>query len=235
MDNDTNTALKLGNKITIPSNSTWYVAGFDVEKNKTASDGTVYDNGYGIALVPVSNYLGWRSEWDYTIKNGYINSIIHTSGIPEIMSRMQSILGTHLINRNVLLGSATDMPDQITSSMDIIEVRTTAYTWVTSYGTCMSGCQLTGDAASYSNKYDDGEANYKLPLFDNIEYNVTSITNNFWLRGISAASSNYEFALIAGYNNDDNVIKSSNVKRFYTTSGNVIKAEYYMRPLIYIR
>lgn len=45
----------------------------------------------------------------------------------------------------------------------------------------MSAGQITGTFASNNNKYDDGEANYKLPLFN---YEEWSLDTNVWLRGI---------------------------------------------------
>lgn len=49
--------MRLGDRIRIndgTENIIWIVAGFDCEYNHTASDGTVKDNGYGIALFQKS-------------------------------------------------------------------------------------------------------------------------------------------------------------------------------------
>ena len=53
--------LKLGQIINIKYNnytSQFIIAGFDMESNRYASDGTLYDNGYGICLMPYSNLDG---------------------------------------------------------------------------------------------------------------------------------------------------------------------------------
>ena len=50
------TPAKLGNYIQFYYDSRfsaeWEIAGFNCEHNQTAADGTVYDNGYGILLIP---------------------------------------------------------------------------------------------------------------------------------------------------------------------------------------
>ena len=82
----------------------------------------------------------------------------------------------------------------------------------------MSAGQITGKFASNYNKYDDGEANYKLPLFN---YETWSFDAWAWLRGLY------------GINNfGDNVY-------VLTPSGDSdwvdCNSSYGLRPLIYIR
>ena len=201
IDNDTNTMLKLGNKITINSGSnstTWYVAGFDVEHNQTAADNTVYDNGYGIALIPTGSITtsAWNSSGD--ISGGYIQSTLHVTTIPSCMSTYLSIVsdGNHLINRNVLLSSAIG---------DGSSKYTYAYTWTTSYGTAMSHGQIDGTFGKSYTKYDDGEANYYLPLFKNnpsTGWNWTSKSFlwNTWLRNASDTYTKWAFEYKRGKN-----------------------------------
>ena len=45
----------------------------------------------------------------------------------------------------------------------------------------MSIGQMNGTFASYNNKYDDGEANYKLPVFN---YEAFKTGYDFWSRGV---------------------------------------------------
>lgn len=63
--------LAVGNRLWIGDGSSisssyklWIIAGFDIEYNQTAADGTTYMNGHGIALIP--NYR--------KTDNGYYNS-----------------------------------------------------------------------------------------------------------------------------------------------------------------
>ena len=212
-DTTTSTTLKLGNKITISDgtyNAEWYVAGFDLEHNATASDSTVYDNGYGIALVPVTQ-LG-TATWNAsdTLTGAYTSSTMHKSHIPTRMSALQTILGDHLVYRNVLLSTAVSGSG---SSMN-----SSSYAWTKCYGTLMSIGQMTGTFASNRNKYDDGEANYKLPLFDNMEYKTGSV---FWSRGVWGYYRSY---YVVWFVNTAGSIANYSV----TYTGGV-------RPLIYIR
>ena len=64
---DGNTKLRVGNYVTIQDgtyNAVWEIAGFDMEHNQTAADGTVYDNGYGICMIPKTQLteLYWNNS-----------------------------------------------------------------------------------------------------------------------------------------------------------------------------
>ena len=61
------------------------------------------------------------------------------------------------------------------------------YIWTTAYCTLMSVGQITGTFANNRNKYDDGEANYKLPLFNYETWNFDAWA---WLRGLNGYSDN---------------------------------------------
>ncbi len=169
----------IGSYVTIMDgtyNKEWVIAGFDMEHNATAADGTVYDNGYGICLIPkksLGNYV-WSDEIDGFTSNGYNGSSINTSTLPAVANNLKKVLGDHLVLRNVLLSSSRNNSNQAS-----------AYTWTTAYCTLMSAGQITGTFASDSNKYDDGEANYKLPLFN---YETWSFDIWAWLRGLSGLS-----------------------------------------------
>ena len=144
--------LKLGQCIQINDgvyNQLWRIVGFDCEYNSTASDGTVKDNGYGIVLIPKLN-LG---EYPWHTSSGaipYISSTMHTSTLPTVTNNLKNVLGDHLINRNVLLCNQ----------------RGSAYQWTTSFADLISVGQVTGIFGVHYTIYDDGEANYKLPLFN---------------------------------------------------------------------
>ena len=182
-----------------------------MEHNRTASDGTVYDNGYGICLIP-KNSLG-NYVWDSNdTSKGYKGSTINTSTLPTVANILKKVLGDHLIERNVLLSSARNS-----------NYYASAYAWTTAYCTLMSMGQVTGTFANNRNMYDDGEANYKLPLFN---YEAWSFDAWAWLRG-----------LFGNYDNRYNGIYS--YVYGLTTSGD---SDCYfcvnsrgLRPLIYIR
>ena len=176
-DNNYN-GLKLGQRIQINDgtyNKAWYIAGFDCEYNHTASDGSIKDNGYGICLIPEDTLI--ETKWNNTnVDTAYINSSIHYSCI-NIGNTFHNILGSHIIKRNVLLGSGF-IKDQYDG--------TNKYTWTTSYCELLTTNQIIGRMnTECGNKYDKGEANYKLPLFNEInftKYLEKYLHESYWLR-----------------------------------------------------
>ena len=204
----------IGSYVTINDgtyNKEWVIAGFDMEHNATAADGSTYDNGYGICLIP-KNSLGNASWNNNNSPKGYNVSTINTSTLPTVANNLKKVLGDHLVLRNVLLSSAIDN--------NISSYYATGYTWTTAYCTLMNMGQITGTFASNRTKYDDGEANYKLPLFN---YETWSFDVNAWLRGLGGNNNYYESGFVYGL----------------TTSGGSSCGDCYrsngLRPLIYIR
>ena len=203
--------LRLGDYVTIQDgtyNVRWIVAGFDMEHNQTAADGTVYDNGYGICMVPQDQIT--TGKWNTSnTTGGYKSSQIHTTNLPGIVSTLQNVLGSHIVSRNVLLSS------------NVSGNNSNAYTWTTAYATLMSIGQMNGTFASNNTKFDDGEANYKLPVFNFIEFKTGS---NFWVRNVR--SSNY--------------VGSGNTYAWFTNTSGSLDAKLVsefsgVRPLIYLR
>ena len=176
---DTWEGLKLGNRIQINDgtyNVEWEIAGFDCELNKVADDGTSYDNGQGICLIPVMPLQEYKWNETSEILNGYKNSSIHSYMNETIYSNMSTIMGSHLISRNVLLSNASN-----------IEEGSKSYEWTSAYFTLLSIKQLTNaDIDRYGNRYDTGEANYYLPLFEYEEYYNDGDPDSpfFWTRSI---------------------------------------------------
>lgn len=205
----------IGSYVTINDgvyNKEWVIAGFDCEHNATAADGSTYDNGYGICLIPKKS-LGNAKYGDSTVK-GYNGSTINTYTLHNVAIYLKIILGDHLVLRNVLLSSARDS-----------DYYASAYTWTTEYCTLMSAGQITGTFASNSNKYDDGEANYKLPLFN---YETWSFDEWAWLRGLHG---DVDYGIAGGYD-------YGNVYGLTTSGGsdwNICNVSHGLRPLIYIR
>ena len=170
---DGNTKLRVGNYVTIQDgtyNAIWEIAGFNMEHNQLAVDGTVYDNGYGIGFIPNTRVTTGKWNTSDTTAGGYKSSYMHTTVLPGIVTKLKTILGSHIVNRNVLLSSSIDSNGH-----------SNAYTWTTAYATLMSIGQMTGTFAAKNNKYDDGEANYKLPIFNSEEYRTGS---QFCSRGV---------------------------------------------------
>ena len=206
---DGSTKLSLGNYITIQDgtyNAIWEIAGFDMEHNQLAADGTTFDNGYGICLIPQTQLTITTWNASNPLTGDYKSSTMHTTHLPGIVTTLQNVLGSHIVQRNVLLSSSVDG-----------NYYSNAYTWTKAYATLMSIGQMTGTFASYENKYDDGEANYKLPIFNSKDFKTGS---SFWSRGVCGSRSHYRAWLVGGDGsiNYDYVVNARGV-----------------RPLIYLR
>ena len=210
--------LKLWQKIKINDgtyNTTWYIAGFDCEYNHTASDGTIKDNGYGICLVPETEIMGstiWKNDIESSDRSGwsYEESDIHRIYLPQVSNSLQQVLGSHLINRDVLLGNSVSYSEG-----------TKSYTWTKAYATLMSGCQLSGEQARWSNKYDDGEGNYQMPVYKFVDF-WSAVKPSAWIRGVSV----YAYAHVVSGNPYHNYIYALELYKKYP-------ADVY--PMIYIR
>ena len=200
----------IGSTITIKDgtyNKTWVIVGFDCEHNKTAADGTPYDNGYGIFMIPTDPLYN-SSDMIFN-DNGYVSTGVNkdlNSTTTEILMK-KSILNDHLIKRHVLLSNKTEYVNG--------KCTNTGYAWTNAYCTLMSAGQVTGTFASNRNKYDDGEANYKLPLFN---YETWSFDAWAWLRGLYGGSGISVYGLTTSGRSDRNDC--------YRSGG--------LRPLIYI-
>ena len=237
--------LKLGQIINIKYNnytSQFIRAGFDMESNRYASDGTLYDNGYGICLIPYSNLDGGTVWNTYSNATPYINSSMHTSTLPTMASKLQSVLGNHLINRNVLLSSSIDRSFENNNTTGCC---TNGYRWTTAYCTLLSLYQYTGFGMSRSNYnvggdyeigydlYGIGEANYMLPLFS-FDYFKYGGWASFTLRNIIYFGSVYTktYQAFTGAPIDEH---SNSTYSVGLVDLNYSHPNYYVRPMIYIR
>ena len=207
------TLLSLGNYVTIQDgtyNKQWVISGFDMEHNQTAADGTVYDNGYGICMIPKTIVTTGRWSNTGSISGGYKSSTMHKTTLPNIVTNLKTVLGTHVVNRNVLLSSAVNG-----------SYNSSAYTWTTADATLMSIGQMNGTFAVNGTKYDDGEANYKLPVFNYMQFRIDS---DFWSRGIKGKYTRMYLAWNVNNSSLPGSLSSTNVF-------NIIG----VRPLIYLR
>ena len=238
--------LKLGNYVTIQDGTTtgynnWMIVGFDIEHNQTAADGTLYDNGYGICMIP-ELYL-YDGTWNdtATLEGGYINSAIHNKLNSTIANKLKTVLGDHLVLRNVLLSNG-----YATQGTKYVYSYATGYTWTTAYLTLLSLKQCVTDTfsdtgLSYKNIYDVGEANYTLPYF---KYYNSTLSNpkgswsgrsgykkSYYLRNISYSSGT---TYTVGITMSDELYVNSSMQVY--NSGSSSSWLYgCIRPMIYIR
>ena len=271
-----NDKLRLGDRIQINDgtyNKAWIIAGFDMEANNIADDGRANNNGYGICLIPETyvTEADWNSNGSYSINSfmpnvssfphtSYKQSTMHTSTLPTVANNLRNVLGNHLINRKVLLGSRVNLTyTPTTTSIN----GTNAYTWTTAYCTLLSPKQITGtyfsrkytngSDGSYSytpseyssNKYDDGEANYKLPLFN---YEKSTTGTAYWTRAHAGIESfrptdpdwdgtirTYEQVWYV-YENVINTDVAGRIHPNYDVWGDLMnRRKGAVRPMIYIR
>ena len=164
--------LKLGQRIQINDgvyNKVWLISGFDMEHNQTAADGSIYDNGYGICLIPYGSLLD--TQWHGSnISIAYMNSDIHILCNNTIINNLKNILENHLVYRNALLCNNTNKYNGAIS-----------YTWTKAYVTLPSMKQV--NVKTTEDPYDIGESNYILPLY-NFERFAVELDNDIgtWFR-----------------------------------------------------
>lgn len=210
---DGDTKLRVGNFITILDgtyNSVWEIAGFDMESNQMAADSTTFDNGYGICFIPKTQLTTGQWNTSKTLEGGYNASNMHTSILPEVATNLKNILGTHIVNRNVLLSNSVDSSNKYYSN---------SYAWTTADATLLSVRQMNGSLSTYTNKYDEGEANYKLPIFNS---ETLSTRLNYWTRCIYGVGYGSAYRIWFIYDTGD--------------PGNASPdGSYGIRPMIYLR
>ena len=209
------TKLQLGDAIRILDgtyNIYYQIAGFDCEYNRPASDGTVYDNGYGIMLVPYwygnESMKGYWNNSD-TTSGGYKSSLAQGSANYVGSIIKSNVLGDHLVTRKALLSSRINSNGNANN-----------FEWVNVYATLPSLGQLFGFFNYNNTIYDDGEANYKLPIFN---YFSWAKTFDYWLRNIGDYSDTHYKVY--------NIMKQSG----YHILNYVMSDEKYYMPLLYIR
>ena len=215
-DNNWN-GIKLGNYITINDgtyNMNWIVAGIDLEHNATAADGTSYDNGSGLCMIPQAGLVQHSWNDTDTINGGYNASGVHALLNSTIYNNLLGTLGTHIIERNVLLSNETNGNQHSASN----------YTWTKAYLTLMSAAQVLNKFNGYSTKYDDGEANYYLPLFRYREYYLND-KSPYWLRSIKDASDSGTQCRLWTVHDEQQELYIDNMAG----------QQYWVRPMMYLR
>ena len=213
--------LKLGMGIVIQDgtyNATWDIAGFDMETSHIAADGTTVDNGYGIYLLPRTS-LGNSQMWGTynQMPAGYLGCTPMQNTLADIQSKLEAVLGDHLVNRKVYLSTAAN------------DNGSTAGKWTNAKLTLMSLTQIDGrgwgSVGSHYCAYDVGEATQKLPLF-NYERYWLPYREWYWTRGLygkfSWQDTIYAGAWRVGANGD-------------IGGGLDVSGSYGVRPLIYVK
>ena len=144
-------------------NATWEIAGFDIFGKRQAADGTVIDDGYGIALIPRTSLTNSQMYGTYNVMPaGYLGCAPMQNTLSAIQTKLEAVLGDHLVTRNLYLSNAAN------------DNGSTGGKWTTGKLSLLSLTQLDGrnygSVGSGYTIYDCGEANQKLPLFNHERY-----------------------------------------------------------------
>lgn len=170
--------LYLGDYFTIQDgtyNANWMIAGFDTEFYK--GDFAQWITQHHITLIPRVPLFNAQMNSTNTTSDGYKGSAMHTSTLPTVVSNLQTVLGTHLLERYALLSTAIDTTEGASSSWE----------WTKVYATLPSEVQIYGSTIWSSSSYDTGEACMKLPVFNFINH-IQFARWHFWLRGVASSS-----------------------------------------------
>ncbi len=184
--------LYVGDIITIQDgtyNAQWLIAGFNTELNK--GDTALTTNH--ISLIPVSKLLDAPMNSSHTTSGGYKGSIMHSTTLPTVAANLKNALGSHLLNRRVLLSNATATGTSMAGAG--YSGYSSNWEWCSAYCTLMTEVQCYGSTVFSSSFFDVGEGYEKLPIF-NFIHPVTFARVTFWLRAV--ANSTY-FALVSDY------------------------------------
>ena len=202
----------VGDEITIKDgtyNAVWLVAGIDWDYNKgdTAS-------GHGVLLIPKTPLYNDQMNSTNVTTGGYKGSAMHTTKLPALVTKLQTVLGSHLKKRRVIVSNSVN-----TSLASMAGAgwtgATSGWEWADAYAVLPSEVEVYGSTVFSSSFYDVGEACQKLPIFNFINP-VYFSPWYFWLRAV--ADSTY-FCLV--YTNGDAGYGSASYS-------------YGVRPLIYL-
>ena len=186
------TDLYLGDYFTIQDgtyNANWMIAGFDTEFYKgwlvDGSSDVQWVNQHHITLIPRIPLFNAQMNSTNTTSGGYKGSAMHTSTLPTVVSKLQTVLGTHLLKHYAVLSSAVDTTRS--NMFGTAGGASSSWEWTEVYATLPSEVQIYGSTIWSSSGYDPGEACMKLPVFNFINH-IQFSRWAFWLRGVASSS-----------------------------------------------
>ncbi|KEJ93453.1 hypothetical protein [Synergistes jonesii] len=170
-------------------NLNWTIAGFDTRYLY----GDTPMAAHHLVMLPKGALGTAPMNGTNTTAGGYAGSQMWTTTIPDRVSRLDSVLGTHLLTDRRWLSNAVDtnavaagLPTMMgaASAYDVYDVRATLLSEVELFGTKIFG----------SSGADVLDANQRLPLFNFI--NFRQVVNGTWLRDVVSTT---RFARCTGY------------------------------------
>lgn len=202
----------VGDEITIKDgtyNAVWLVAGIDWDYNKgdTAS-------GHGILLIPKAPLYNDQMNSTNVTTGGYKGSAMHTTKLPALVTKLQTVLGSHLKKRRVLISNSVN-----TSIASMAGEGWTGasngWEWVDIYAVLPSEVEVYGSTVFSSSFRDVGEACQKLPIFNFIN----PVYFSRWALWLRAVASSPNFCVVGSHGH---------------AHGNNASNSFGVRPLIYL-
>ena len=189
--NGTFTDLYLGDYFVIQDgtyNAEWMVAGFNTHMNKGSSNIVTANH---IAIIPRTTLFNDKMNSEHVTTGGYKGSYMHTTVMATVTTKLNGVLGTHLLTRDALLSNTVDTTNK-SSAYTAWTGASSNWEWVATRCELMTETEVYGAPIFSSSAYDQGEGCMKLPVFNFINH-VQFARAHFWLRSV-ANSTGFCFA-----------------------------------------
>ena len=184
--NGTFTDLYLGDYFVIQDgtyNAEWMVAGFNTHMNKGSSNIVTANH---IAIIPRTTLFNDKMNSEHVTTGGYKGSYMHTTVMATVTTKLNGVLGTHLLTRDALLSNTVDTTNK-SSAYTAWTGASSNWEWVATRCELMTETEVYGAPIFSSSAYDQGEGCMKLPVFNFINH-VQFARANFWLRSVTHSS-----------------------------------------------
>lgn len=165
-------------------NAEWMVAGFNTHKNKGNSN---IITGNHIAIIPRTVLFNDKMNSDNVTTGGYKGSYMHTTVMSTVTTRLNSVLGSHLLTRDALITNNVDTTNK-SSAYTAWEGASYDWEWVATRCELMTETEVYGAPIFSSSAYDQGEGCMKLPVFNFINH-IQFARATFWLRSVTNSTS----------------------------------------------
>lgn len=163
-------------------NAEWIVAGFNTHKNKGNSNIVTANH---IALIPKTVLFNDKMNSTNTTEGGYKASYMHTTVMATVTSKLNAVLGSHLLTRDILISNAVDT-SATSGAYSGWAGASSNWEWLATRCELMSEVEVYGSRILSSSFFDIGEGCMKLPVFNFINH-VQYSRADFWLRGVTAS------------------------------------------------
>lgn len=185
----------LGNEFKIQDgtyNATYQMAWFMGHYNKGDTALTVPH----VICFPKAPLFNEQMNETNITTGGYVGSKMHTSVLPSLVTELQGVLGSHLLQHRRILSNSVNT-SATSGAYSAWTGASNGWAWTDVYACLPSEAEIYGGRVLSSSLYDIGEANQKLPLFNHINP-VQYSRWHFWVRGVAYSTG---FCLCYGHGN----------------------------------